>query len=459
MGGRPNVLHVLPDQHRFDWVGYLNRIPVRTPTLDAIAMEGVAFKNAVCPSPLCGPSRACLATGKRYDSCGVDGNSDDLPPDVTTYYERLRDEAGYRVGGVGKFDLHKGTYGWGVEGTHKLRKWGFSTGTDCAGKIDGILSLVFENHPSKSDLTNEEMWNGVQDALKTDSLQPQDPYTAYLHSEGLLDTHVEDYLQRQRDRMATFPTPLPDEAYCDNWIGRQALRFIENSPQNQPWYLVVNFSGPHDPWDITERMHSLYREPAVTFEEPERYNGRIARDHHQEIRRNYATMIENLDRWMGRFLNRIEQRGERDETVVVFASDHGEMLGDHGRWGKKTPYQSSAGVPLILGGPDIPSRGVVSEPASTIDLHATFLDYAGVEGVESDGHSLRPYLEREVESHREYVTSALNSWRMTYDGRYKLIRGFSEEDSLLFDRGIDPFESENVAADNPDVVARLETHM
>ena len=103
--GRPNILFLFPDQHRFDWLGSAG-IPVPTPNLDALAGRGVRFTHAITPSPLCAPARACLAAGREYGSCGVADNAVDYPIDQTTFYTLLRD-SGYHVIGCGKFDLAK----------------------------------------------------------------------------------------------------------------------------------------------------------------------------------------------------------------------------------------------------------------------------------------------------------------------------------------------------------------
>ena len=132
-----NILFLFPDQHRFDFLGTNPKVPVRTPNIDALARRGVRITNAVCPSPLCAPSRACLAAGKRYHRCRVPDNGHDYPPDQPTYYQRLRD-AGYQVCGVGKFDLHKATMDWGLDGTRSIADWGFTAGIDNEGKYDGV---------------------------------------------------------------------------------------------------------------------------------------------------------------------------------------------------------------------------------------------------------------------------------------------------------------------------------
>ena len=165
---RPNLLVLLPDQHRFDFLGTQSTLPLRTPNLDALAREGVLFANTTTPSPLCAPARACLASGRDYRRCGVPDNDYDYPLEQPTYYAALRD-AGYHVAGVGKFDLHKRTLDWGLDGSRLLEEWGFSAGIDNEGKLDAVRS-------------------------GTDV--PKGPYMAYLHERGLAEVHVCDFRQR-----------------------------------------------------------------------------------------------------------------------------------------------------------------------------------------------------------------------------------------------------------------------
>ena len=110
---RPNFLFFFPDQHRADWVGWNPATPAPTPNLTALRNSGVSFANAVVDSPVCGPSRACLASGSVYERCGVRNNSDNYPVERVSYYKALRN-SGYHVMGCGKLDLHKGNYEWGA---------------------------------------------------------------------------------------------------------------------------------------------------------------------------------------------------------------------------------------------------------------------------------------------------------------------------------------------------------
>lgn len=431
---RPNILFFFLDQLRFDWTGSNPDLPLRTPHLDRIKKNGVNFPKTVCPAPVCAPSRACLAAGTEYDQCPVKGNSDDYPTDRATLYSLLRD-SGYHAMGCGKFDLNKGTCtsnrpAWGLDGKRHLRDWGFSDGINNEGKIDGA--------------------NSGRD-------KPQGPYLQFLEARGLRHIHLADFANRKGKR-ATFATPLPDDAYCDNWIGQNGLDLIRSTPADKPWFLQINFNGPHAPWDITETMENLYA--GVDFPQPNR-NDQLAPGEHVEIRRNYAAMIENIDRWVGRYLDLLEDRGELDNTLIVFSSDHGEMLGDHNSWGKGKPLHPSVSVPLVIAGPGVQQGITCDLPMTNLDLTATFLDYAGLAiPKDMDSRSLRNLLKGTPHTHRDIVLSGLGNWRMVYDGRYKYIEGFGDTPQL-FDLDADPLENHNRIVDPSvsDHVARLKAKL
>jgi len=461
---QPNILVILADQHRPDYVGYLGDVPVRTPNLDDLADDGIGFQNAVTPSPVCGPARSCLASGLEYDRCYVrDHHSgQDFPLGVPSLYGRLRDQGGYHTIGTGKFDLQKYSGEWGIKGQKNLEANGFSAGLNTCG-------------------------NHTPDTIA-------DPYTAYLESEGLLDEYVAEQERRENseyvyfegsDAGSTFPSSLPKKAYHDNFIGRRSLSYLEEAPTDQPWFMQINFVNPHNPWNVTEEMHEWYRNPDVDFPEPIDPDERFDAEVHQEIRRNYAAMVENIDCWIGRFLNVLKARDERKNTIIIYSSDHGENLGNRGSWYKRSPFRESVGVPLVISGSNVVNRGVVSVPATLLDVHGTALDYAGVATPELQSRSMRTYLTGETDKQpREVVFSGLGPWRMAFDGRYKLIRGFDPNESLfeqivefdsydeeavtqaletteplLYDLTNDPTERENVADHHPEIVAQLDSYL
>jgi arylsulfatase A-like enzyme len=219
--------------------------------------------------------------------------------------------------------------------------------------------------------------------------------------------------------------------------------------------------------DVTERMRARWRD--VTFPPPHRPDTFGAPDvprnthvdmnldaaTHQRIRQNYAAMIENIDRHVASFLDAVEARGDSDRTLVVFASDHGEMLGDHGRWRKKLFYEASVGVPLIAAGPDVAGGRVCDALVSLHDLAPTFLEAAHAEPLpDADARPLTDLLSGEANTHRNVLLSALGRRRMVTDGRFKLIEQHGAP-PRLYDHATDPTEDTSVAEDHPDAVDRL----
>jgi arylsulfatase len=182
-----------------------------------------------------------------------------------------------------------------------------------------------------------------------------------------------------------------------------------------------------------------------------------------KIRQNYAAMLENIDRNIGLLLDEVSSRGERDNTIVIYASDHGEMLGDFNRFGKCVPYRGSVHIPLVISGPGI-LEGIYSDALVELqDLTATITEYAGVSMKEAvDSKSLKPVLEGKTENHREYQISALDrdgkhtkhGWKMIADHNYKL-NLIEEMEPQLFDLKNDPWENENIAADNEEIIGNM----
>jgi arylsulfatase len=407
---KPNILFFYPDQFRYDWTSMNPALPDITPNLKNLAHNGVSFSSAISPSPVCSPSRACLASGMQYNRCRVPNNGTTFPPDQTTFYKLLRDSAGYHVLACGKLDIDKPGKNWGIDGKHKrdglpslLNVWGFTDGIDNAGKGDG-------SGANKKNIP--------------------EPYYAYLKSQGITDKQ------------------MTDEAYADNWIARNGLALLRAVPVGEPWFLQVGYNGPHDPFDPTPAMlkdWKTVRFPAAV-DNPKDVN---------ELRQRYSAEVFNIDRWIKVYIDELQKRGELENTIIVFCSDHGEMLGDHGLSGKSKPYQGSVGVPLVISGPGIKKNLINTKPVATLDLTATFLDFAKTK-VPSymDSKSLKSYLETGTGYNQKYVTSALGQWRMVFDGRYKLI-DTKNEPIILYDLQKDPSEVINVADQNPKIVKSL----
>jgi arylsulfatase len=427
-----NFLLLLPDQHRGDWLPYDKRVfeayrmeslPLRMPHVRKLMEAGTVFTRAVTPSPLCAPARACLAAGLSYNACGVADNGDNYPLSQKTFYNVLK-EHGYSVGGVGKFDLNKATPWWGLDGWRdELSSLGFTHAVDNAGKMDAVLFGADE---------------------------PQDPYMTYLHEQGLAHMHAQDMMFRKGE---THPTPLPDDAYCDNWLSAHGMEMLRDFPREHPWFMQVNFTGPHNPWDVTVGMREGWKNADL----PEPNRPTDDRDRQIDIRRNYAAMLENIDRNIGLLFEEIKQRGEWDRTVIIYASDHGEMMGDYGKYGKSLPDRASVHIPLIFSGPGV-RKGVYSDALVELqDVGATVLDLAGLTMPEAkEAISMAPVLRGDTDTHRQFQRSALktegSAWSMICDGTYKYIVEQGKP-LRLYHLPSDPWEHSNLAAEQED--ARL----
>jgi arylsulfatase len=471
---RPNILFLLPDQLRGDWIGAAQSYyPVDTPNIDQLAATGLRCSKTWTPSPICAAARACIATGQNYDRSLVKHNNENLPLDADTFYRRIRDN-GYCVVSTGKVDLLKGEMDWGQDGQHivdgqnQLHELGFSGGIDSAGK---------------------------HDALRGRERGKQEPYFHYLTGLGLDKVHADDYAGREpaefrqtiaqasASKLAPPPayantdlSPLPEVAYNDNWVGALACEHLQGlCAQPKPWFLTVNFSGPHEPLDVTADMRKGWED--VEFPAP---YGRHCDDAElqQRIRQNYAAMIQLIDDWVGKLLEILRETGAIDTTIIAFASDHGEMLGDYDMWGKSVPFEPSLHVPLIINGPMVNSAGrTVTSPVSLLDVAATFLDYADCQvPLNDDGISLRPAIEQAAPHARKYGYSGLGNWRAVTNGRFKLVAGYrtdvvlsdtqfeifdeaSIETAKLFDQVNDPWDSTDVSHLHPDIMDRLKSAM
>lgn len=395
---KPNILFLFPDQHRGDWLPYeddffkaldMDNPHVKMPNLKNIMSKSLCFTDAITPSPLCAPARACLASGKSYRDCGVRDNKQDYDLSIPTFYDVLKNN-GYNVCTVGKLDLHKKTQVWSLDGfTDDMHTLGFTHGIDNAGKIDAAES-------------------GKDKAV--------DPYMNLLERCGYRKYHSDDMKSRgNSDRI----TLLPDELYCDNWITNNCIDILSKL-DDKPWFMQVNFTGPHGPWDVTKSMKDEWKD--IKFPIPRKFNKDEFSDDINGIMQNYAAMLSNIDKNIGKILKYIEDIGELDNTVIVYASDHGEKLGDWGLMGKGTPHRSAIHIPLIIHTPNMSQQVISNALVSLQDLTATFLDLAGTR-LESanDSNSLLPFEYNKDYKVRDIQESGLNNWNLVQNHEFKKV--------------------------------------
>ncbi|MCC2684257.1 MAG: hypothetical protein K0R75_1156 [Paenibacillaceae bacterium] len=439
---KPNVLFILDDQHRFDYLGCMGADFVRTPNIDRLAERGMLFTRCTSNSPLCVPARISLATGMQPARLGLVDNSHVLSPDLPTLYQRFRDND-YRVHCVGKLDLNKPDHYNGRYGDRpQAYRWGFTHPEECEGK----------SHAGSSPT-------------------PIGPYTHYLEERGMLTTFYQDY--RNRGKKKGFDnwyhdSALPTEAFEDCYIGRRAAEWIDRVPDDFPWFSFVSFVGPHSPFDPPTEYAERYRNaemPAAaipTDSRPDWVRRRFETGDKQAIegaRRQYCAAIEAIDDQIGDILAALERRGMMDNTYILFSSDHGEMIGDHGAFGKTMAYEASAHVPLIVAGPGIAGGRVSDALIELIDLNATAGELAGLApAAPMDSLSFAGLLRGERDAHRSEAISSGKFYRSIRNDRYKLIDNIGDMKEL-FNLTDDPYELHNLAESEPELVRQLSAQL
>ncbi|TDE90758.1 DUF4976 domain-containing protein [Occultella glacieicola] len=356
---RPNILLISTDQQRFDMVGAYGNPAVSTPNLDRLAGQGVLFENCYVQNPVCAPSRASLMTGRYVSAHGLHANGVDLAGHEELFSRRLAD-AGYDCGLVGK--LHLGAC---------------SDGRDEPRLDDGFRVFRWAHDPYPGSPDNAyHLW--LQD-------HHPDLYTTALHERGLFDS-------------------MPTEAHYSHWIGEETIDFLRSSRlRDKPFFFVANFFDPHHgfgaPEEYLRRYDDVELPPIVTRDgeldskppiqaeaSKESYGGHApgytsyTDEALRDVRKAYYAMVSLVDDEVGRILGALEDEGLADNTIVVFTSDHGEMLGDH-QLMLKGPfmYECAVRVPLIIRWPGVAAPGERrSELVQWVDLAPTFVQAAGL---------------------------------------------------------------------------------
>lgn len=432
---KPNVLFIMADQFRWDYLGCAGNEFVRTPHIDRIAASGVRFTQATTNAPVCAPARIGLACGQRPVRVGAWDNNAFLPPEYPTYYQRFRD-SGYRVGCSGKLDLAKPRGYNGARGDRPdLFRWGFTHPIEIEGKM----------HAGSSPT-------------------PRGPYGFWLQEQGLYEKFHEDYVRRSRSGYSddeSFDSVLPTEAFADSYVGRRTCEWLEEDPGDFPWYFFVSFPGPHNPFDPPTEYADRWRDAAMPPRiiddltgKPEERKKRIVTKSDEEwthAQRQYCAYIELIDDWIGRILETVEKKGQLENTIVVFTADHGEMLGDHGFLTKSLPYEAALRIPMIVSGPGIAGGRSSDALVELNDLHPTLCDLAGVPDLPRvDAESFVNVLDDEAAEHRGEALAELEQFRTIRMQEWKYVQNPNAGDEL-YDLVNDPHELRNVAATEPGV--------
>lgn len=451
--GQPNILWICTDQQRWDTIGALGNPHIRTPNLDRLTAEGVAFTNAYCQSPICTPSRGSFLTGCYPSAIRANRNGAATPPADVPLVTRLLADAGYDCGLVGKLHLSA------------------AHGRSEARPDDGYRVFEWSHHPApEADLPPGA--NAYQNWLGERGVEWETAYGAD-PPEGWAAAHLQpEELMVRYHRSVLYAPGIAARWHQTTWCAERAIAFLSEE-RDGPWLLSVNPFAPHPPLDpppdFLARVDPVMMPPprfrpsdleqqralaAIDFQTrpcaPDTYDAR-------RMVAAYYAQIEHIDVEVGRILDVLERTGQRENTLVVFMSDHGEMLGDHGLRLKGCRfYEGLAHVPLIVSWPGRFAAGVRSDAlVELLDLAPTLLAAGGLPvPARMHGRSLLPILTGDAapgrhrafvrcEYHDALALPGASRATMIRDERHKLVVYHGQGLGELYDLRDDPDEFAN----------------
>lgn len=419
---RPNVLVLISDDQRPDTIAALGNTVIKTPHLDGLVKRGTTFTRATCAHPLCVPSRAEMLTGCTGFANGVNPSSKTADLSLPTW-PQIMQQAGYRTWWVGK---------WHIAGRPSTRGFQESLGLFSSGRRPKQPQFDFRNR----EVTGYRGWVFQTDDRK---LYPE-------LGVGL----------------------MPD---ISEKFANAAIEFIQRD-ESKPWFLMVNFTAPHDPLLLPTKYKRAYNPDDIQL--PENFKPehpfdhgneggrdesilpapRTAKDVHIEIAAYYA-VISHLDEQIGRIVKSLETKDKMRETIIIYTSDHGLAMGSHGLMGKQNMYEHTINVPLIFTGPQVPNGIKRDAQCYLRDLFPTVCELCGINIPETvQGKSLWPAINGKESAIYPYIVGYFSDkQRMIRDDRWKLIQYPKVQRTQLFDLKTDPHELHNLA-DHPEASSR-----
>ncbi|GAB5448391.1 sulfatase-like hydrolase/transferase [Gymnodinialimonas sp.] len=490
-----NILFIMYDQLRFDYLSCAGHPHLHTPNFDRVAAMGVRFTNAFCQSPVCGSSRMSFYTGRYASSHGAQWNGFPLRVGEHTLGDHLR-KAGMDAWLIGKTHMKADTEGMerlGLAPDSVIGARQSECGFDVWVRDDGLWGYG-------PDGFYDEKRSPYNEYLKSKGYDGENPWSDYANS-GLSaganggvggGEKASGWMFDNADK----PANIREEDSETPWLTSETLKFMEQA--TAPWCAHVSYIKPHWPYIVPAPYHNMYganHVPAATRAEVERddpqpvyaafMGNKIAAAFQQEEVRQkvipaYMGLIKQCDDQLGRILDHLEETGAIRDTMIVLTSDHGDYLGDHWMGEKDLFHNPSVKIPMIIYDPRAQAdstRGTTCDAlVEAIDLAPTFLDAAGGDDADHilEGRSLRPWLHGEVPEWRAYAVSEYDysvtpmretlgvSSRdarlfMVFDGRYKLIHAEGGFRPMLFDLEADPDEFHDLAKGDAhtDALARL----
>ena len=489
MTSPPNVLWIMADQLRFDYLSCYGHSKLYTPNIDALAMRGVQFNNVYVQSPVCGPSRMSAYTGRYVRSHGSTWNGMPLRVGERTIGDHLK-ENGIQSVLVGKTHM--------VADAEGMAWLGIDPNSEIGVRVSECGFVPFERDDGLHPNSERQRWSSYDDYLAENGYTSDNPWGDFANS-GLSANG--DLLSGWLLKNSRLPANIPEEHSETAYMTNRAIDFMSQASENdQPWLCHLSYIKPHWPYIVPSPYHKMYSEEDINkpirSDKEKRTNHPLLRAYQNarvsrcfsrdEVRDHvipaYMGLIKQLDDNLGRLFQWMDKSNLSENTVIIFSSDHGDYLGDHWMGDKDFYHEMAVKVPLIIHDPrkvSDKSRGSVkTELVEMIDLAPTILSFFGCAPKPHiiEGRDLTPLLEGTAGFSRNYVISEhdyhwsemakelnqkqdLAHTKMIFDGRWKYIRceGF---EPILFDLLSDPHELVDLASSmnsiDQEASARLE---
>ena len=471
-----NILFVMYDQLRFDYLSCAGHPTLDTPNFDRVAKMGVRFTNAYVQSPICGGSRMCFYTGRYASSHGAQWNGFPLRVGEHTLGDHMRN-LGVDCWLLGKTHMKADADGMsrlGLSADSVIGARQAECGFDAWVRDDGLWGYG-------PDGFYDENRSPYNEYLKQKGYESENPWADFANA-GVDGTEIASgWMFRNADK----PANIREEDSETPWLTSQAIEFMKE--KTGPWLAHLSYIKPHWPYIVPAPYHSMYdpndvpppKRHAAEQDNPHPIYGAYQSNkisqafQEEEVRRKvipaYMGLIKQCDDQLGRLLNYLETSGKLDETMIVLTSDHGDYLGDHWMGEKELFHDPSVKVPMIIYDPRASADGTRGSTCGalveSIDLAATFIDASGgsVPDHIVEGRSLMPWLtgtpptDRRTYVISEYdysvtqpavtlgVTPRDARLFMVFDGRYKLMHAEGGFRPMLFDLETDPDEFHDLA--------------
>lgn len=441
---RPNIILIMTDQMRGDCLSGLGHPDVKTPNLDTLMANGLCFKNAYSACPSCIPARAGLFTGLSPKHHKRVGYQDRVRFEYQNTLASELNRAGYYTQAVGKMHVHPQRNNMGFQNVILH---------------DGYLAANRNVHLPFYEMQDE-----------------CDDYFHFLKCELGADADLTD-LGIESNSWTQRPFMYEEKYHPTNWVTHEAIDFLRRRDTDLPFFLFLSYVRPHPPFDAPRSFFDMYDEDALRkpyigswetrgdlLEKGKIMNsdtGPIDETMLRKARKGYYACISHLDNQIGRFLMALHRYQLESNTLMLFTSDHGELLGDHYMYRKIRPYQGSVHIPLFLSGPDhlIERKGCCDDLAELSDIMPTILSKAGVKDFDvMDGENLlhtervkRTYIHGE-HSAVGFGSQLGNQYIVTKEDKFIWFMESGKEQYFCLDR--DPNELENRICD-PACEARI----